>query len=226
MSTTFQWRTQEGGQQGFTGGDTAHEQIEENRGNPIYNRGCAPFRLGQGPMFTSVLISAHDPDLIYLRKPEGAVMPPNPELPTTSVLFIDGNAAERGYFAEGLRRCSSDYLILEATDGESGLDLYRRSQRIDCVVLELDLPDQSGFEVLLTLVPIASRPNVAVIVLTRLTHRGVWELAKQNGAIACFVKRHMGGEDLDRAIQHAVALVGLLPKEDRYRPASLSPRNK
>ncbi|OAI49572.1 hypothetical protein AYO43_03040 [Nitrospira sp. SCGC AG-212-E16] len=86
------------------------------------------------------------------------------------------------------------------------------------MVLELDLPDRSGFEVLVTLVPIASRPNVAVIVLTRLTHRGVWELAKQNGAIASFVKRHMASDDLDRAIQNAVALVGLLPKEDRYRP--------
>src|SRR5207237_2341032 len=103
--------------------------------------------------------------------------------------------------------------------GESALDLYRRSQRIDCIVLELDLPDRSGFEVFVTLVPIASRPNVAVIVLTRLTHQGVWELAKQNGTIACFVKRRIGCDDLDRAIQHAVALVGLLPKEDRYRPS-------
>ena len=143
----------------------------------------------------------------------------SPELSITSVLFIDGNAADRAYSVEGLKSCSSDYLILEATDGESALDLYRRSQRIDCIVLELDLPDRSGFEVLVTLVPSASRPNVAVIVLTRLTHQGVWELAKQNGAIACFVKRHIGCDDLDRAIQHAVALVGLLPKEDRYRPS-------
>ena len=47
----------------------------------------------------------------------------NSELLTTSVLFIDGNAADRTYFAEGLKSCSSDYQILEATDGESGLDL-------------------------------------------------------------------------------------------------------
>ena len=72
----------------------------------------------------------------------------NSALLTTSVLFIDGNAADRTYFAEGLKRCSSDYLILEAPDGKSGLDLYRRSPRIDCVVLELDLPDRSGFEIL------------------------------------------------------------------------------
>ena len=86
------------------------------------------------------------------------------------------------------------------------------------MVLELDLPDRSGFKVLVDLVPLVRRPNVAVIVLTRLTDRGVWRLARENGAIACFVKRHMGYDALDRAIQNAVALVGLLPKEDRYRP--------
>jgi len=37
----------------------------------------------------------------------------------------------------------------------------------------------------------------------------------------------MGSEDLDRAIQHAVALVGLIPKEDRYRPVeSISTGNR
>ena len=144
-------------------------------------------------------------------------MPPNADAPPTSVLIIDGNAADRAYVIAGLKRCSSEYLILQATDGASGLDLYRRSHQINCVVLEVDLPDQSGFEVLVNLVPLARRPNVAMIVLTRLTHRGLWDLAKQNGAIACFCKWHMGEDDLDRAIQHAIALVGLLPKEDRYR---------
>jgi DNA-binding response OmpR family regulator len=74
-------------------------------------------------------------------------MPPNIELPTTSVLLIDSNANERAFYADGLKRCSPDYLKLEATDGRSGLDLYR-SRRIDCVVLELALPDQSGFALL------------------------------------------------------------------------------
>jgi DNA-binding NarL/FixJ family response regulator len=38
--------------------------------------------------------------------------------------------------------------------GQSGLALYR-SRRIDCVVLELSLPDQSGFQTLAELVPVA-----------------------------------------------------------------------
>ena len=139
-----------------------------------------------------------------------------PELPTTSVLFIDGSKNQRAYWAEQLKCCSPDYQILEASDGQAGLDICR-SRRIDCVVLELSLPDQSGFETLVNLVPIASRPHVAVVVLTLMTNSGVWELAKENGAYMCLAKKFTSGEDLDKAIQRAVAFVGQMPEEDRYR---------
>ena len=75
-----------------------------------------------------------------------------------------------------------------------------------------------GFKTLVDLIPIASRPQVAVIVLTLMTQRGVWELAKQNGAYACLAKQFTTGNDLDKAIQRAVAFVAQMPKEDRYRP--------
>ncbi|HXT65831.1 MAG TPA: response regulator [Nitrospiraceae bacterium] len=140
-----------------------------------------------------------------------------PKSPITSVLLIDGSKNQRTYWADQLKSCSSYYEIVEASDGQSGLDLYRL-RRIDCIVLEIDLPDRSGFEVLMTLVPRASKPRVAVILLTQHMHQGLWELAKKNGAYVCFVKQHTTGEDLDRAIQRAVALVGQMPKEDRYWP--------
>jgi len=83
-------------------------------------------------------------------------MPPtNLELPTTSVLLIDGSANDRMFYADRLWRCSSDYVVLEDADGPSGRDIYQ-SRRIDCVVLELELPNQSGFEILINLVPIAA----------------------------------------------------------------------
>jgi len=135
------------------------------------------------------------------------ILLPKSELPIMSVLLIDGSKNQRTYWADQLKRCTSGYEIVEAPDGQSGLDLYR-SRRFDCVLLELSLPDQSGFETLVELVPIASRPRVPVIVLTQITHRGVWELAKQQGAQACFHKQHTTAEELDRAIQRAIARVG------------------
>ena len=85
-------------------------------------------------------------------------------------------------------------------------------------MVALELPDQSGLRVLVDLVPLASRPNVAVVMLTNRLQRGLGELARQNGAYACFVKQYMSGEDLDRAIQRAMAFVGNMPKEERDRP--------
>jgi CheY-like chemotaxis protein len=144
-------------------------------------------------------------------------MPQDPNLPATSVLFIDASKDQRTYWSNQLKRCSADYEFLEASDGESGLALCR-SRRIDCVILELSLPEESGFAVLMKLVPFASRPHVAVIVFTELTHQGLWELAKRTGAYTCMAKKFTSGEDLDRAIQRAVAFVEQMPKEDRYRP--------
>lgn len=144
-------------------------------------------------------------------------MPQKPDIPATSVLLIDGDNTDRMGFANHLKSCSPDYQILEATDGQTGLALFR-SRRVDCVVLSLELTDRSGFQVLVELVPIASRPNVAVLVVTNRTQRGLHEIARQNGAYACFVKKFTSGDDLERAILRAMAFVGGMPKEDRYRP--------
>src|SRR5437868_6226697 len=130
-------------------------------------------------------------------------MLPTPELPTMRVLFIDGNSNDRALYGGGLRNCSADYQIIEAIDGQSGIAAYR-AQRIDCVILELDLPVVSGFEVLVDLVPLVRRPNIAVIVLTRLTDRGLYTLARNNGAYVCFNKSHTSSDDLHRAINRAI----------------------
>jgi CheY-like chemotaxis protein len=151
--------------------------------------------------------------------PEGSCMHQNTKLPTTSVLLIDGSKNHRADWIKQLRHCSPAYEIVEASEGKSGLDLYW-SRQIDCVVLELSLPDQSGFTVLGELVPLPRRPQVAVIVLTQIPHRGVWELATLSGARACFYKPHTSGKDLDQAIQRAVVSVSQRLKDDNQQRAT------
>jgi DNA-binding NarL/FixJ family response regulator len=75
-------------------------------------------------------------------------------------------------------------------------------------VIELSLSDMSGFEVLIKLVPRAHRPEIAVIVLTHLVLHPMERLALNNGARAYLVKSHVSGDDLDRAIRKANAVVG------------------
>ena len=98
-------------------------------------------------------------------------MSPTHEPLSSSVLLLDGSKNQRKYCADHVKRCSPDYEIVEASDGQSGLDAYR-SRRIDCVVRELSLPDQSGFQALVDLISIARRPHVAVIILTQMTQPG------------------------------------------------------
>jgi len=143
-----------------------------------------------------------------------------------SVLLIDGSETERHYYADRLKRSSADYLIHEASTAKAGLELCR-SQSIDCVVLELELPDTSGFEVLVNLVPVARSPKIAVIVLTRLTYLSLVQVAVKNGAQAALLKSQTSDDMLDQFILRAIstvtrdrkaAKIALLPT-DRLREA-------
>src|SRR5438105_1653058 len=125
-------------------------------------------------------------------------MPPNADPPITSVLLIDSSRNQRRYWADELKRVSPDYVIVEAEDRETGLSVFR-SRRFDCVVLELALGDQSGFQLLIDLIPNATSPRVAVVVLSHMTQTGVWALARLNGAHGCLVKEYTTGKDLDHA---------------------------
>jgi hypothetical protein len=48
-------------------------------------------------------------------------------------------------------------------------------------------------DILVHLVPIVPRTQVAVIVLTNNVYRGLWDLAKANGVYACLPKQDTFG---------------------------------
>ena len=131
---------------------------------------------------------------------------------TINVLFIDPNEEERQQWADRLARCSAEYAVLQAADGLSGLKVVR-SEPIDCVVAELDLPDRNGLSVLMDLVDYAYNPQIAVVVLTTFPLEALCKLAIQNGAQAFMRKDQISVEDLDSAIRRAIAVVG--PHKDR-----------
>lgn len=106
---------------------------------------------------------------------------------------------------------SPDYVVLEADTAVAGLAICQ-SQRVDCVVTELDLPDISGFKVLLDLVRHVQRPETAVIILSHLILEALAELSLKNGALAYLIKSHVSGDDLDRTIRKAIAAVGTTRK--------------
>ena len=122
-----------------------------------------------------------------------------------TVLIVDDNAEDLRYWSDSLKRSSANYTVLESSSAADGLDLCR-TRTVDCVLLDLDMPE-SGFHVLLELVPDRKCPKVAVIVLTHLPHPNLFEMAKHNGAQACLLKQSTSAQELDEAIQQALAAV-------------------
>jgi DNA-binding NarL/FixJ family response regulator len=134
-------------------------------------------------------------------------------MPASShILLIDDNSRDREYYAERLQTSFPGSVVVQATTGLAGLALCKEHSP-DCVVLELDLPDMSGFEVLLKLVPRVYRPEFAVIVLTRMYNLGFLKAAVTNGAQAALFKSMASGDVLEKAVLNAMATV----QQDRKR---------
>jgi DNA-binding NarL/FixJ family response regulator len=120
------------------------------------------------------------------------------------ILFIDGNPDDLEQYTQHLRLSSANFNIIHAATGKSGLTFCER-HAVDCVVLEIELPDVSGFEVLLKLIPHCREPNVAVIMLTRLSNVYLLDAAMRNGAQAAFSKLFTSPDTLERAVLKAVS---------------------
>jgi CheY-like chemotaxis protein len=132
--------------------------------------------------------------------------------PSPTILFVDSFEDARKYYVQRLSMSSPEYVILEADTAAEGLSLCK-SLRIDCVVAELDLPDMSGFHLLLDLVPRVLHPEIAVIILTHIDVATLPEHALKNGALAYLVKTRTSGDDLDKVILKALAVVPPSHKE-------------
>jgi len=129
-----------------------------------------------------------------------------PRSSSATVLMIDDNAEDLESWSKLLSESSAQYLILKAQTVRTGLDLYK-SQKVDCVVLDLDMDDSSGFEVLLHLIPDRKLPGIAVVVLTRLRNPTLHQTVLHHGAQVCLVKQCTSARDLDDAIQKAIVSV-------------------
>ena len=122
-----------------------------------------------------------------------------------TVLLIDDDREQRKYWSNALRNSRFQYSVLEAETGEAGINLYRL-QTIDCVILDLDMPE-SGFFTLVRLIPDCEYPQIPVVIFTQLMQPTLFELVKKYGAYACLVKQLSSTEDLANAIQRAMASV-------------------
>ncbi len=83
--------------------------------------------------------------------------------PTKRLLIIEDDPAERLSISALLKE--DDVEILMAADGKSAIEILGR-ESVDCVVLDLKLPDMSGFEILEHMSGKAAMRDIPVIVFT------------------------------------------------------------
>ncbi len=116
------------------------------------------------------------------------------------VLLVEDDEGDAFLVRELLLDAGSDIELLRAHNlAEAVLSL---PDDIDCVLLDLGLPDATGLDGLRTLLEL--NPNIAVLVLTGLTdeHRGTEAVAV--GAQDYLAKSSIDGQLLTRAIRYAV----------------------
>ena len=128
--------------------------------------------------------------------------------PQSNVLIVDDDPSDIESLANSLREVFANCSILTARSAGEALDLCKR-QEIDCVILDLDLGDSSGFEVLLGLNPNRERPTKAVVILTRLLTPNLYEITLHNGAQACLLKQCTSPQQLSNCIRKAIEDCGL-----------------
>jgi len=116
-----------------------------------------------------------------------------------SILLIDGHHEDLWYYSHRLRLASPNSVILQAATGQAGLDLCT-SHSIDCVIMEIELPDMSGFEALAKFASNAEYPQIPVIMLTRLSNPDLLDLARKNGAHAGLRKLATSDDVLNQTI--------------------------
>ena len=119
------------------------------------------------------------------------------------VLVIDDVEAERYLVRRYLSQSGLKYEVHEAADGQSGLKMAELLNP-DCILLDLKLPDKSGFEVLQELVGQERPPKRTVIIYTVLSPNPLREKALHLGASDFLVKGRTDATALNRAIGQAM----------------------
>jgi CheY-like chemotaxis protein len=99
----------------------------------------------------------------------------------------------------------SGYRVLEAANGQEGLDRLERGKP-DVVVTDLRMPVMDGFEFMLHLR--TANPGTPVIALTGTGDKQAQAVALDHGARECILKLVEDLQALETAIERALASMG------------------
>jgi len=133
---------------------------------------------------------------------------------TLNVLIIDDTQSDHHICVEHLGGESEHYHFLHAYSGADGLQLYK-NHAIDCILLDYNLPDMNGLEVLEKLSGVEK--IVPVIMMTGEGNEIIAVTAMKLGSQDYIPKKAVTTSALRRAIEHTAKHTGLLKKIEQYR---------
>src|SRR5262249_30127209 len=127
-----------------------------------------------------------------------------------NILLIDDDEVTRYLVKQSLSVISAE--ITETTSGEEGLD-YVRQRRPDLIVLDLELPGLTGFQVLDKLKSDASTSGIPVIIVTSRVLNADEARKLEDNRAPVLVKSQIGGREYSDRFKETLMRVGLLGGE-------------
>ena len=129
--------------------------------------------------------------------------------PKRTLLIIDDNATDRYICQRYLQRdCEHDYVFIEAETGKQGLKCCRM-EAPDCILIDYNLPDMTGLELLAELTLKSCRAPYPIVMMTGEGDETVAVRAIQGGAQNYLVKGRLTPEGLLIAVDNAIEKVEL-----------------
>jgi DNA-binding NtrC family response regulator len=134
------------------------------------------------------------------------------------VLVIDDAPVDRETYARFLRRDPHhDYEILEAETGCDGLALLAEHE-VDCIVLDFNLPDSDGLDILDEL-GASFRSEIPVVMLTGAGSEAIAVETMKRGCQDYVVKSDLSADVLLQTLENAIEKVRLRQEIERKHAA-------
>jgi two-component system chemotaxis response regulator CheY len=102
------------------------------------------------------------------------------------VIVIDDSLTVRQQVGRALRQAGFD--VIEATDGDEGVELIEKTQDAAMVICDVNMPRMNGLDLLDAIKKNGSNPNLPVLMLTTEGQPQLIERAKKSGAKGWVVK--------------------------------------
>ncbi|QKG56871.1 response regulator [Hymenobacter sp. BRD128] len=133
------------------------------------------------------------------------------------ILLIDDNEQDRQLYRRflGKQLGHESVTIEEAASGEEAVAQFMKLQP-DCVLLDYNLPDTDGLDLLLKLKELAPANSLCVIMITGGGNEALAVRALNTGALDYLVKQQFDPELLNKTVRHAIEKNEWRQYESRY----------